>query len=121
MAPDGLTVVIDKTSTQILDPIYVADAQTLSAGGPGVIVSGTLVSVQPGGESIVIDGSTTENISSLLRGMPPSVSGSEGPPSINPSSTHGAVFASSSRKNEQKRGIRWQVLLLIMVIYSAFG
>ncbi|KAE9370324.1 hypothetical protein N431DRAFT_468387 [Stipitochalara longipes BDJ] len=120
MAPDGLVLIINKTSTQSLDLTYVAGTQTLSAGGPAVDVLGTLVSIQLGGESVVIEESTTEDISVLLRGPTPSVPGLGGPQDTPSPSIHGATFNSGSRKIECKGRTRWQVLLFIIVIFSPF-
>ena len=120
MASDGLNVVIDKTSTQLLEPKYVAGTQTVSAGGPGVTLSGTLFSVQPGGRSVVIGGSTTEDIDGLLRGTTASVGGSWASQSVSPSSSHGAVSASTSRKTECRIQFRWQLILFMIVVYSTF-
>lgn len=119
MAPDGMTVFVDKTSTQLLDPIYAAGTQTLSVGGPAVTISGIQVSIETGGESAVIGGSTTEDISALLGAPTSSVTGIGGAQGMNPSSIHGTGFKNVSRRIKCQGKIRWQVLLLVIIICNA--
>lgn len=47
-------------------PAYIIDGQTLIAGGTPITSSGTVLSLEPGGESIVIVESRTEDVSVFL-------------------------------------------------------
>jgi hypothetical protein len=68
MAADRLEVIFNGRSTQRLDPFYAIEPQTIFAGGPASTVSEMVKRVATDSESIVIRGSTTENIGFLLAG-----------------------------------------------------
>jgi hypothetical protein len=63
LATDGGALAIGTSTTQVLtsNPStseYILGSQTLLAGGPAVTVSGTVISLQSGGQSVVVNGST---------------------------------------------------------------
>ena len=64
-------------------PAYIIDDQTLIAGGLPITSSGTVLSLEPGGETVVIVVSKSENINVLLRGLnaPETSSGGSSNPS----------------------------------------
>jgi hypothetical protein len=62
-APNGETLNIGGTNTQILAQSYVIGSTTLSTGAPAITISSHTYSLALGGSSIIIDGST-EPISS---------------------------------------------------------
>jgi hypothetical protein len=120
---DGRTLIIDRTSTQIIDQLYAIGTHTLSAGGPAATVSGTSISVKSGGENVVIGGSLTQDISVLLQGVGPgatkTLKGTTA--SVRIPGHHQETRSSlASRNVESHAWIRWQVVLGIIAGISAF-
>ena len=76
-------------------PAYVIDDQTLIAGGLPITSSGTVLSLEPGGETVVIVVSKSENINVLLGGLGAAETSSGG--SSSPSTSIGKEDGSSSR------------------------
>jgi hypothetical protein len=123
IARDGRALIINGTSTQRLDLSYAIGTQVFSAGGSAVTVSGTVISMAPNGESVIIGESTTEDISALLvvqvatsLGPNPSLSGDSG--------VGGSEDVRSNSAPGKVRGrhwIRWQILVVILVGVGAFG
>lgn len=82
LSSNGGTFVVDRSSqtpvTQLMTirtAQYLVGSQTLSAGGPAITFSGTVVSLQSNGSSAVIGGST-QSISAFLAPTPEVVIGS---------------------------------------------
>jgi hypothetical protein len=113
LATTGNALVVDGTSQ------YLIASQTLVAGGPAITVSGTVVSLQSGGQSIVV-GSSTEAISSFvgatssgLGGAIVSIGGftSSGP--VSTTGYNGTVFTGATSKS------RGEVLGIGVVLWVA--
>jgi hypothetical protein len=135
LLPGASSVVIDGTTQEeteaassiqkICVPAFVIGSQTLIAGGQPLTLSGTVMSLEPNGETAVIGGSVTEDMSAWFQRTASSrgssaehgtISASE-PQVTNYSASNGNVFISASGRIQGNWWVAW--LAVVITIISA--
>jgi hypothetical protein len=124
----GSSVVVDGSTEAVSQveksfaTVYTIGSQTLVAGGSAITVSGSVVSLGSDGQSIVISGSVTEDVTSWLGSSrasgKPKNSGST---SVSASKTSASHKNLSSRRYERVEGRAWTLWLAVLLSILRFG
>ncbi|KAN0108786.1 hypothetical protein V8E51_008528 [Hyaloscypha variabilis] len=123
---DGSTKSVDQATKgeilqQISAPTYIIDGQTLVAGGTAITSSGTVLSLEPDGESVVIGGSTMVNISQLTGAS----ENYDGLRSTRATSSGGAAQGATHNSGQEKMKLNcqgvWLGVLFGFIVFRDFG
>lgn len=128
---DGSSVVVDGSTEAVsqivksLVMVYTIGSKTLIAGGSEITVSGTEISLGSDGQSIVISGSVTEDVSMWLRssaasGTPGKIGSASGSQGGKPSTSTSHKSLSSSSYGRSERGL-WHFWSAVMFTILRLG